>query len=397
MSTMWKTKTLYFAIFITLAGLAAVYQLIGTGSSSHHHHHHHNLQLNSLSVHTVSVDTRQQLPNTAGTPGNGGSDVGPKPAEPEPEGGSSGSPTTKKPLLRILVLTYKRSTSLERCLASLNAAEYDGLPVEVDIHIDRGKDDRINEDTVRVANSFVFKHGAAHVHPRARHGGVLGQWLSSWRVPRDNASEIAVFIEDDLTVSPYFARWLRKAHEKYDGYPGVNGYSMQGESIRHAYGSPGSNIQCPSGETVFLYPVLGSWGFSPNTAMWREFLRWYHEASQNPKFLPLVPGLKPSGWYQSLAKSGRGDSMWTMWHIYHAYKNHQLTLYPCLPEKKGLTFNWKEPGEHYAKHSMGKGLHAHLMETWREEDVRLPEKIVVLNAKGFITGEKISSKGLERL
>lgn len=109
-------------------------------------------------------------------------------------------------LLRILVLTYKRADSLSRCLASLNDAEYDGKKVKVEIHLDRGKNETVDNKTLEVANSFVFKHGRVTVRVKTHHVGVIGQWLWSWRVPEDNTSEIAVFVEDDITLSPYFAR-----------------------------------------------------------------------------------------------------------------------------------------------------------------------------------------------
>ena len=48
--------------------------------------------------------------------------------------------------------------------------------------------------------------------------------------------------------------------------------------------------------------------------------RWYHKVSADPNFIPNVPGLQPSGWYRGLLKRGRAESMWTMWHIHHAYQ-----------------------------------------------------------------------------
>ena len=68
-------------------------------------------------------------------------------------------------------------------------------------------------------------------------------------------------------------------------------------------------------------------------------------------------------------------------------------MYPHLPDEKGLAFNWKEPGEHYFK--AAKGLRAKLLETWREEDVHLPEKLIIFDAKGEIAGQKLSPTGIE--
>ena len=54
--------------------------------------------------------------------------------------------------------------------------------------------------------------------------------------------------------------------------------------------------------------------------------RWYHKVSADPKFIPNVPGLKPSVWYRNYLKRGREESMWTMWHIHHAYQVTALVL-----------------------------------------------------------------------
>ncbi|KAK7098671.1 uncharacterized protein [Littorina saxatilis] len=323
----------------------------------------------------------------------------------EPETGNdgkhheTGSTSSSRALMRILILTYKRDRSLRRCLDSINNAEYDGEKVEVEIYIDRGKDGKVHKETFLVANSFRFNHGPVRVHVQPRHVGVLGQWLGTWRVPRENSSEIAVFVEDDITVSPYFARWLRLVHKKYGSYPGINGYTLQAESIRHATGVLKASLTGPPGEIVFLYPVLGSWGFSPNVGAWRDFLRWYNQSTTLQSttlqsIIPFVSGLKPSQWYLDLHKAGRAESMWTMWHIAHAYTRKLYTVYPNLPEGKALAINWKEPGEHYFHAATGEGLRAHLLDTWHAEDLRLPEQLSVLDAKGEITGQMLSPTGL---
>lgn len=193
--------------------------------------------------------------------------------KPELDDVSLNSSHRPRPLLRLLVLTFDRARSLTRCLESLNAAEYDGRQVVLDIFLDRARDGHVHNATLAVARNFSFKHGQSQVHVHSRHVGIYGQWLGTWRVPADNESEIAVFLEDDISVSPFFARWLWRVHAKYDLYPAVNGYALQGESTRHAINSEETLLEGPPGESVFLYPVLGTWGFSPNAAPWRRFIQ----------------------------------------------------------------------------------------------------------------------------
>lgn len=299
------------------------------------------------------------------------------------------------PVLKILVLTYNRHQSLRRLLESLDAAEYDRQPVSIEIHIDRHTDGIVHKETLDVAKGFRFQHGDIQVMVKPRHCGVIGQWLGSWKVPEDDKAEIAVFIEDDISVSPFFARWLRMVHTRYDDYPAINGYSLQEESIKHATGASG-RLQAPEGQSVFLYPVLGSWGFSPNTRWWRHFLGWYNNVSRDPKYVPFVKGLMPSDWYQQLKHKGRADSMWTMWHIDHAHKNELYTLYGRWPGGDGGAFNFKEVGEHYLINE-GAGSAssaAKVLRTWRAEDFVLPEALVMVNAKGELTGKKMTAGGV---
>ena len=79
------------------------------------------------------------------------------------------------------------------------------------------------------------------------------------------------------------------------------------------------------------------------------------------------------------------------------FQNNLYTLYPNLPERKGLAFNWKEPGEHYSQNLMGKGARAHLLETWREEDMRLPENLLIIDATGTTLDHKLTPSGIQWL
>ncbi|XP_025085367.1 uncharacterized protein LOC112558862 isoform X3 [Pomacea canaliculata] len=291
----------------------------------------------------------------------------------------------KQTVLKIIVLTYRRPESLERCLKSLNDGVYNDTKVRLDIFIDRDVNGLVDPETLLVAHRFVFDHGPTQVHVHPHHVGLYGQWLRTWCLPVDLTSEIAVFLEDDVTVSPFFARWLRLVHAKYDSYLAINGYALQSESVKHAEEVNGSKmLQGPPGEAVFLYPVLGSWGFSPKGEAWADFIRWYAKASKDNDFVPFVPGLKSSRGYLKQRKMGKASSMWTMWHIYHSYQNGLLTLYASFPGQQGLSHNWKEPGLHY--NGISSTLKPpNLLTVW-PDNLHLPNDPIVLNAKGEVMG-----------
>ena len=225
--------------------------------------------------------------------------------------------------LRVIVIVFNRAKSMLRLLDSLNVAEYGKDRVKVEVWIDRSKNGKVDKITLETANSFVFKHGNYSVLNHDKHAGIYGQWLSTW-APSANSSEIAVILEDDLTVSPHFYKYLKLVHKKYDHSREINGYSLQGISIKH--GGNGM-LKVPRNNTVFLYPVLGTWGFSPSTRNWGNFLKWFSKANVNETFQPYVPGNVATSWYKSHQKSRSAGNMWSMWHIYHAWQAKEYTLY----------------------------------------------------------------------
>ena len=111
--------------------------------------------------------------------------------------------------------------------------------------------------------------------------------------------------------------------------PKVNGFALQGISMKHN-GEPG-NVDIPSSEKVYLYPTLGTWGFSPNARNWINFLQWFEKRYSDTRFQPGVPNHVGTGWYQAFIKNGKEDSFWEMWHIYNSWNQKEWTLYPNFP------------------------------------------------------------------
>ena len=231
--------------------------------------------------------------------------------------------------LRIIVIAFDRSNSLLRLLRSLNEAIYDGDKVKLEVWIDRSVQDYLDGDTVKTANAFSFKHGVYEVINHSEHVGLIGQWLSTWR-PGRNSSEIAVICEDDITVSKYFYTYLKLVHKKYDHYPKINGYTLQGFSKKH-HQKDRSLLVGPNGSLVFLYPAVGPCGFSPSRDNWIHFQEWFISACRNETMDLYIPNNVANNWYNVSKMEGKQDGLWTVWHIYHAYINFEFTLYTNLP------------------------------------------------------------------
>ncbi|KAK3599748.1 hypothetical protein CHS0354_037227 [Potamilus streckersoni] len=227
--------------------------------------------------------------------------------------------------LIIIAIVYDRATSLQRLLESLNNAYFYGDNIDLHVWIDRSENGTIDSRTYMVARDFTFKHGQYYVHNQTCHVGIYGQWMGTW-YPGISSSEIAVILEDDLTVSPYFYKWLKVVHRKFDNRHDINGYSLQGISIKHGIDQDGF-LDVNKTHKAFLYPILGTWGFSPNNRNWRAFSDWYMKVRSDPLFQPYVEGIHPSVWYEEQLVNGRRDRMWSMWFIYYAWINKEYTLY----------------------------------------------------------------------
>lgn len=92
------------------------------------------------------------------------------------------------------------------------------------------------------------------VHNHTKHVGIYGQWIGTWN-PAPDSNEIAVILEDDLTVSRHFYQWLINVHRKYDDRTDLAGYALQGRSMKH--GGAAGNLRGPDKDVCFMYPILG--------------------------------------------------------------------------------------------------------------------------------------------
>ena len=45
--------------------------------------------------------------------------------------------------------------------------------------------------------------------------------------------EMVVIFEDDVTVSPFFYRYLKVVHAKYDSSPNINSFDLQCSAIHN--------------------------------------------------------------------------------------------------------------------------------------------------------------------
>ena len=253
---------------------------------------------------------------------------------------------------RIIVLTCDRAASLYRLLHSLEVAFYDGYTVDMDVWIDRLPSNIVDPEVIKVSRRFKEKwqNGEMMIHVWKTQVGIRRQWIDTWFLSAgQNTSrqrkERAIILEDDMSVSKFYFRWLLLAHTKYEHNNLIQSFTLQRATLCAAQcpdlsGGPGANDKLSS----FGYPLVGSWGFSPKAGHWIDFRQWFKTFTGKP----YVSDLTPTLWYQSMEGVGKESTMWTMHHIYYVNLKKQIfTLYAKCPFGSTLASNHKEKGLHF--------------------------------------------------
>ena len=188
-----------------------------------------------------------------------------------PEGGQ---------VVRIIVLTYARATSLKRLLTSLQHADYRKDTAHLHIWVDRKNGGSPDAETITVSKETcaAWKHGDCNVHIREHNVGLRVQWLTTWDASLPNGLtektlEKSVILEDDLEVSTHFWRWLRYCHASYGHRSDFSGCTLQRAALC-AKRCPTLKGGPPNVDSNFMYPLVGSWGYSPGAKHWTKFTKW---------------------------------------------------------------------------------------------------------------------------
>ncbi|KAI0209332.1 hypothetical protein LSAT2_005998 [Lamellibrachia satsuma] len=291
------------------------------------------------------------------------------------------SPSATSVDFLVLVLTLDRADSLRTCLRRLDKLIVDDNgSVALDVWIDRDKNNRFDGDTYRVAADFQWTVGACSVQVHDQHAGVYGQWLNTWQ-PSPSDNQMALFVEDDVDVSPYAYRWLRKVQAFYAHRNDISMFCLQDiNAVRLDQKRQQVEIERDPASPVFLYRIPGSWGCSPHPTHWRHFRLWFQTkmAAKDPSFHPYVTEARlHTWWYKIFEKQNRQDSMWTMWFIYYCNEHRLFGLYSNLPQHTGLhnvslSVNRKEAGMHFGATHQIQHTDDMLLRFWRDDFVKFP-------------------------
>lgn len=172
---------------------------------------------------------------------------------------------------RIIILSFGRPLLLLKLLETLDNLELDGDTAAIEIWIDVNREGRTSEEILDTAKSFKWKKGPVRVHLQTQHAGIAGQWIDTYR-PKNISREICMILEDDLRVSPMAYRFVKAVHRAMAMAPNFAGVTIQTDERMVFVPNPnGVTLNAPKSDSIFMYKGFGTWGFSPEPELWRNF------------------------------------------------------------------------------------------------------------------------------
>jgi hypothetical protein len=242
------------------------------------------------------------------------------------------------PLSEVIVISYSRPHSLQRCLESLSRVDYLEKEIGLTIYID-GPTSKLTIQNLKVASKFNWPFGKKRIIQRLRNFGVFAQWFKSVE-----NSLFALIIEDDITVSPSIFRALNVVYSKIDQSI-FYGITLQRAQWQLGLTEKGTfrrlDLIDPMHFPVLVgYPAIGTWGQVIFPKHFQEFKKWYSTASRIQK----IDGLIHEKW-----RLERKGDIWSYWFTRYALEKNLFNFYFNLPNGEALATSHRETGKHSDK------------------------------------------------
>jgi hypothetical protein len=171
----------------------------------------------------------------------------------------------------LVIFAWRRLTSLQRLIDSLQVAEYCGRELPLKVFVDGGA---LPEVRAYVHSRLRWEHGslAVHMYPDSHPRGIRGMWINA--TAADIADDEHVIpLEDDIEVSPLYYWWLLRASRAYG--------PLGDGALQRARGLVGISLYTPRLNEIH-YPQVSALPPSP-----------YHPRGGAHPFTPLSPMRSP--------------------------------------------------------------------------------------------------------
>ena len=132
------------------------------------------------------------------------------------------SPSASRFPLHVVLIGYNRPHSLQRLVSSLRNAEYgpDDVSVSVSFALDHAANSSIDHalDLVVASLANTWQYGQVSVRRRRSRAGLRDNILGAY-VPASDDAPPAVFLEDDIELSPLWWHWIQACLRRYASPP----------------------------------------------------------------------------------------------------------------------------------------------------------------------------------
>ena len=234
----------------------------------------------------------------------------------------------------IIVIAYNREDSLERLLASLQAADYGQSQVKLIISIDKSDNDQV----AQVAEDFSFSHGSKEVIKRESNMGLFDHVLACSRLAEDYGA--AVILEDDLLVSEDFYSYACSALEFSEGRDYIAGVSLYKHLLNVHAREPFEPVN--DGYDGWYFQFASSWGQAFTAGQWRSFRTWLEKNKEKEIDRPVfIKGREYKGAVPENICSW-GSKSWLKYFMRYVIENDKYFLYP----QQSRTTNFAAKGTH---------------------------------------------------
>ncbi|KAK8596477.1 hypothetical protein V6N13_001104 [Hibiscus sabdariffa] len=116
---------------------------------------------------------------------------------------STALPNWNKIRISINIITQNRAQSLTRLLKALSDAYYIGDEIPISFNMDS----KVDEETIKLVDSFEWPHGPKTMRRRIIQGRLIPAVSESWYPASDD--DYGILLEDNIEVSSYYYLWIK--------------------------------------------------------------------------------------------------------------------------------------------------------------------------------------------
>lgn len=224
----------------------------------------------------------------------------------------------------IVVVGYKRITSISRLLKSLLLAEY---PTNKEIPLILSIDCSGNKALYDYVNNFAWPYGEKSVNIQTNRLGLKKHIYQCGDLTK--FFKAIIILEDDIVVSPVFYSYVLQVVDKYADDARIAEISLYKNERNGYIGLPFVNEQ--NGSDVFLMQDVSTWGQCWTESMWNAFKKWRDCHSEDyVQNIDMPQVIK--NW----------ERAWSKYYNAYVVDTHKYILYPNM----SLTTNFNDSGEH---------------------------------------------------